>query len=437
MSKFAILFILFFFSGALSALFRSEVAFALYQTVYFINPENRWWAGDIPSIPYSYITVLLMAFLLVKNYKQLSMESPWLQQNIFLWMGALLALYHVTTLYALVPDAHMLHTTNFTKLLIIISIAYKLIRNEKALDLSIWAYLLGCTYIGYIATITGRNSGDRVEGIGMVDGLEANDTAAALVPAAVLLMYFAWQGNNKIRFVAVIMGALIANGLILINSRGAFVGVAVSLGFFLVFMIFSKFQEKGQKITAIFMIVLGLSGAFVLTDESFWERMSTLQNTEDKKASGSGRIVFWLATFDMLEEHPFGMGVKGYNILAPTFIDKEARGSVLNRSVHSLWFQGLSEVGWLGLVIFMVILVSLIKQSRQAKRHALSNKDYKIYFKLLALECALLGFLISGSFINRFRAEILYWMILLLMLAIKVYYQNSKKLGVKSFSCDD
>ncbi|MCL1476062.1 MAG: hypothetical protein MH219_00015 [Marinobacter sp.] len=60
----------------------------------------------------------------------------------------------------------------------------------------------------------------------------------------------------------------------------------------------------------------------------------------------------------------------------------------------------------------------------------LENEDNVSYFKLLALECALLGYLAAGSFINRFRAEILYWMILLLAIGINVYFLQRRKAKV-------
>jgi len=280
---------------------------------------------------------------------------------------------------------------------------------------------MGATYIGYLAWDTGRNDQGRVEGIGMVDAPDANDTAAALVPAAVILMYYAWMGNMKVRLLALFCGALIANGLVLINSRGAFLGVVVSLSIFLFFMLFSRYQHKGQRAAAILMMVIGLSGGLYVTDDLFWERMRTLQS-EDQNVSGASRMTFWFVTFDMLDDHPMGVGINGYQTLSPIYMDEQTRGGVEHRAVHSLWFQGLAELGWAGLVLFLLMLLSLYRLSAKAKRFVLDRQRTEAYFKLLALECALLGYLAAGTFIDRFRAEILYWMILFLAAAINVYY---------------
>ena len=425
MSKVALLFLSVFFVGIIAAFFSNGAfAFVLYQLVYFLNPENRWWSVDIPELRYSFITAALMMSMLVFKYREYSSNSPWKEQTTLKWMAALLIMYYIAYTFALSPPHHDKYTFDLTKRIIIIFVAYKLINTEAMLNICIWSYLTGCAYIGYVAASTGRNSGIRVEGIGMVDSLDANGTAASLVPAAVLLMYYAWQGNNKVRLIAVFMGAIIANGLVLINSRGSFLGMVVSLGIFLIYMVFSRYQRMGQRTMSVFLIIFGLSGALYVTDDSFLERMSTLSRGQD--GAKTNRTVFWLKTFDMLKDHPLGLGVYGYNTLAPLYMDDETRGGITQRSVHSLWFQGLSEVGWIGFGIFIGMLYSLFKLSRKVKKFLLEKKDYKNYFKIIALECALIGFLVAGTFLNRFRAEILYWMMLFLMLAIKLYYLQQK-----------
>ncbi|WP_418140123.1 O-antigen ligase family protein [Marinobacter sp. MA] len=423
MSKFALLFLMFFFGGVIAALTYSGVAaFVVYQIVYFFNPDNRWWASNIPGLRYSMIGALLMLYALAIRYKHYSQLSPWKDMPPLKWLVAVLVMYYVTYTWALDPASHQRFTFEFLKLVVIVFVAYKLIHSEQALKVCLWVYILGCAYIGYIARSTGRNSAGRVEGIGMVDSLDANDTAAALAPAGVLLLYFAWVGDKKIRILAVICGALIANGLVLINSRGSFLACVVSLAIFILFMVFSRYQRKGQRWTAVFMVVFGLSGALYVTDDQFWERMGTLKEIEDQETSGSSRMAFWWTTFDMLEDNPMGLGINGYNLLAPQYMDEQTRGGVEFRSVHSMWFQGLSELGYLGFGFFCCMLGSLYLLARKAKKFVIEKGDSDAYFQILAIECALIAYLVAGTFVNRFRAEILYWMILFLAVAINVYY---------------
>ncbi|MCK7548612.1 O-antigen ligase family protein [Marinobacter koreensis] len=438
MSKFALLFLSLFFGGVFFALFiNGAAAFILYEFVYFLNPDNRWWSAQIPGISYSFIASVLMLYALVVKYRFYTEKSPWGEQPAFKWMVLILTMYYLIAPFALSPAMHHTFTFNLTKLFVIIFVAYKLIHSEKLLNLAIWAYVLGATYIGYLATITGRNEFARVEGIGLVDAPDANDTAAAIVPAVVFLMYFAWLGNKKVKLLCVICGALIANGLVLINSRGAFLGVVGGAGLFLLFMLFSLKQRKGQRSMAILIVFLGLSGGLYVTDDQFWSRMQTLEKLDNQEESGSSRVNYWLTTFDMMEEHPMGMGVFGYNVLSPQYLTEEQVGPKGNRAVHSSWFQGLSEIGWLGIGIFFIFLASLYKISRKAKQWVIENGNSESYFHLLALECAFISYLIPATFINRFRAEILYWMILFLLIGIKVYFLQPRKKAIEDKSPAD
>jgi len=419
MSKFALLFIMVFFGGVIATFsYSASSAVILYQLVYFLNPDNRWWSSDIPGLSYSFITAILMMLALAVHYRKYSQLSPWRQQPWIKWMLALLALYYIISTIALVPSIHDRFTFDFLKLIITVLVAYKLVHSKSVLHASIWAYLIGATYIGYLATVTGRNSGNRVEGIGLVDSPDANGTAAALVPAAALLMYYAWLGNKRVKLLCVFCGALIANGLVLINSRGAFLGGVVGGGVFLLYMIFSRHRREGQRVMAIAIIVLAMGGGYYVTDDQFWERMDTINDGSETQASEGGRVNFWVMTFEMAKDYPYGVGVHGYNQLAEFYLGEKFR----NKSVHSLWFQGLSEVGWVGIGLFFLMLLSLYQISRKAIKYLISIGNYEEYFLVRALQCALLSYLVSGSFINQFRAVILYWMILLLGCAVNVYY---------------
>jgi hypothetical protein len=439
MSKFALLFIVVFLGGIGATVWQhSAFAFVLYELVYFLNPADRWWGSHIPGISYSFLASVLMLGILLLRYRTLSPKSPWMAHPAFKWMALLLASYYLVNLWAKVPQTHGEFTFIFMKLMVIVFVAYKLLDSEKALNYAIWGYVIGCAYIGYEATITGRNSGVRLEGIQLPQSGDANSVAATLVPVCSILLYMVWVGGRKVKILCVVFGALIANALVLLNSRGAFLGVLSSAGLFALFMIFSRYRQKGQRAAAVLLVIMGISGGLYVTDDIFWERMGTLQNIESRE-SGSGRIKFWLAALEMSKDHPLGMGVNGFNSLARFFLTDEERGGTEFRSVHSLWFQGLTEIGWPGLVFFLLMLLGVYRISRLARKRLLEAGERTKYFKLLALECALLGFLVAGTFINQFRAEILYWMTLLVAVAGKVYYlqplaeeqQQKKKVSLK------
>lgn len=419
MSKFVIFFILVYITGLLGTfLYHSSAAFMLYQMVYLINPENQWWYSQVPSLRYSFITAVVMILALLFNYRRLTAQAPWTELPVLKWWLLFLLLHYITAFWAVNPLIHNMFSFEFFKSTIIFMVAFKLLHSEKHLDLSLWVYMLGCTYMGYIVRSVGRNVNGRVEGIGMIDtGGDPNLFAAVVVPSLVVMLYFAWQGNWKVRLIIVVCSAFVVNTLVLINSRGAFLGAMAGCGLFICFMLFSRFQKAGQRATAIFIIVAGLAGAYSLTDASFWQRMQTLQVDEDgqRGGDGRGRIDYWFSTFDMLEDHKLGMGIGGFQTVSEVYLERV-------KVPHSMWFQVLGEFSWHGLALYLTMLLSVLRFSYLTKQYLIKNKEPEKYFKVVMLECALLSFLVTGSFIDRARAEILYWLILYLSVAGNVFY---------------
>ena len=119
MSKFALLFLSVFFVGIAAALISNGAfAFVIYQLIYFLNPENRWWAADIPGLRYSFVSVVLMMGLLLLKYREFSASSPWRDQPALKWMAGLLVMYYLGYFFALSLPHHDKYTFEFTKLII-------------------------------------------------------------------------------------------------------------------------------------------------------------------------------------------------------------------------------------------------------------------------------------------------------------------------------
>jgi O-antigen ligase len=412
-------------AGFIGGIVRNPIfAFVLYEAVYFFHPEQRWWGRLVPDISYSFYVVLLMMFLVLINAKKLK-DNKVLASPQFRWMYLFVFLFAVAYFYAVLPERHYDAMINFLKLLIIMSLAYKLCSSREQLDYTIFGYIFGAWYVSFMAFQLGRNAGDRVEGIGTVDAPDSNGIAAAIAPSLVLCLYFFWVSKNWIlRSLVVLAGVFIANALVLINSRGAFLAVVAGLIFFMYHMYFSSAKRRYQKSTAFFITVAGLAGALYLMDEGFIERMQTIKQTEvnEEQESGATRMVFWTAAWDMAKDHPWGAGYKGFNYYAPYYIPKDINvGGKRTRTVHSSWFEALSEVGYLGLMVFILMLYTSYQTLNKCKKVLHDNNEIDEYYKMIALQGAIIVFIVAMSFLNRMRAEVLYWLILYSACAYNIY----------------
>jgi len=406
-------------------------AFVLYEVIYFMYPENRHWGSMLPNISFSFYTVILMFIGLIYSFKE-SKKNPIFSPPQMKWVYFILLGYGLTSFWAVLPEHHHNALTSFFKLVIIISIAYKLIDTIAKLDYAIWGYLFGCWYLGFVTFQTGRNSGTRVEGIGTVDATEANGIAALIAPSIVMLLYYFWISKAKWQKVIFIIGGVfVANAIVLINSRGSFLAVVASVGYFMLYMYFSKHKVGFQKMTAVVITTVGLSGVVYLADDTFMDRLYTMTETkvDVEKQSGSTRTIFWSSAWEMTKDYPAGLGAHGFNYYAPLYIPEEVNvgGRGRNRTVHSTWFEALTELGYYGLFCLIGLLSATFFSTRACKKALIKKEDFENYYKIIAIEAMLISFIVAATFINRFRAEALYWLILYSACAYNIFilrYRN-------------
>lgn len=406
-------------------------AFPLYQLVYFFSPGQRWWSSSIPSLSYSKFTVLLMLVMFFIGFKKYSSNKVF---NVpqFKWIYLILITYFIAAIDPILPFFHTDTTINFLKLVIIITIAYKVVTHEKQLKIIVWTYVAGCWYMSFYIFQIGRNAGDRVEGIGTVDAPTSNAIAAALAPSVVLCLYRFWAATSwHGRIFIAVVGAFIANAIVLINSRGSFLAVSVSILYFITYLFFSKMQKKYQKLTVIWIVIFGLSGALYIVDASFIERMSSITEVkkDTEKENAATRTIFWAAAWDMAKDYPLGVGSRGFEYYAPIYIPKNVdTGKSRNRAVHSTWFQALSENGYLGLIFLIALIISCFRANKACKKIFMKSKDIHRYFFVVAIEATLVSFLVSMTFINRYAAEVLFWLILFSACAYNIYVNKKDEL---------
>lgn len=419
MSKFGLLFLLVLSYGCYLMLTTGPVVgIYLYELVYFLRPDFRWWGAGIPSLSYSFLIIIFTFLMYVVHIKKVSKTSV-IKQPEFRWLGFMMLVYIGVSLVAVNKGMHKTFLIELLKSFVILFLFIKLIDNKEKLHKALAAYLVGCAYIGWEAYRVGRNAQGRVEGIGVVDAPDSNGVAATMVAAIPIMVYFFWRMEWKWKICVMVLGALIANGLVLINSRGAFLGAAAGAGFIFLHLIFSKYKLPKQKLMVTLMLVAGAVAVVQVTDKAFWDRMYTIKTTASKDSEGSGgkRINYWLATFDMVEDYPLGLGIYGYQTVSPLYLTDESyfetykHDGVKVRAVHSMWFQALSEIGWVGVIAFFMALARLGWRQRQMKKFLISENRIQDYYLVVAIQAGLLSFLVAGTFIDAFRHNILYWFI--------------------------
>ena len=127
------------------------------------------------------------------------------------------------------------------------------------------------------------------------------------------------------------------------------------------------------------------------------------------------------------EKQIYDAGYRTFNILADFYIPKDINtGGHRARAVHSTWFEVLTEMGYHGLLFFILMLWACYKGNKKARAVLRRQNKVDAYFLVFAIEAALITYLVAVTFLNRSRAEILYWLVLFCAVAYNIYYLKNK-----------
>ena len=103
------------------------------------------------------------------------------------------------------------------------------------------------------------------------------------------------------------------NLIILANSRASFLAVVV-------IAILSLIWIKGKLRFYVFLgLIAGVGLVFMLANEQFWERQSTIQNYKDE-GSAMSRFYLWNGAIEMWKDNPIGLGGEGFEELIITTV---------------------------------------------------------------------------------------------------------------------
>jgi probable O-glycosylation ligase (exosortase A-associated) len=184
-------------------------------------------------------------------------------------------------------------------------------------------------------------------------------------------------------------------------SRGGFVAAGV-IG------LLTLYRSPHRIRASIGIVVLAILVSSVMP-QRFWDRMGTITaSSEELDASARGRLHFWEVATAMANAKPFtGVGFNGFERSYSSYDTTKDFGE--DRSVHSVWFGLISELGYTGLLLFVAILLSGIWSCRQVgviARRDPSRSDLGYYAQ--ALSTSLIVFAAGGTFLPAQYNEMLW-----------------------------
>jgi len=417
-------FLLLIASGLPVILFRPFFGLLMWCWVAYMLPHKLGW-GMIAHWPIAAAVgaLALLAWLFSKEPKKIPINAIVVVYfTMMLWW---VASYFINerTPYAIQQFDKVMKIQLFTVLTMI------MVNSKQRLNALVAVISLSIAFFGVkggIFTLL-SGGGDRVWGppSGFFEGNnELGLTLLTILPLLRFLQLQATKSWQKHALTASMLFCFVA--ALGTHSRGALLAAAAMSAFF--------WWKSPSKMPILLAGVILIPTLYFFMPESWHERMSTIKvedsgggeqefyrNTDtstwcgqmtDKiqrhDLSAGGRVNAWCFAFNVALHHPVGGGFDAFNpesflIYAPDPTDFH--------DAHSIYFKILGEHGFIGLALFLTLLV--LSWFRAGKLQKLATQKNMIWAAQLAamMQVSLLAFCVGGVFLGLCYFDLLYHLI--------------------------
>lgn len=401
-----IAFFIFFWTGCCASLLNPIWGLITYIVVYQTDPTDTWWGMPIAEIGvrFSLLAALSTFAGLVLGQKYLPKGRPMF--STWEWGVVLLFVFGALNIVLGIGFSATARTEfeKFWKVLLFTLILCRLASDRRNFTMILWALVVGSLYLGYDAYFAPSKAFvlGRLENVGGPDFSTTSGAAAhmsAMLPliGAMFLVAKRWP----LKALAIVSGILTVNTVIMCRTRSAFIGIL--FGIATAFMIAPRI--KRYRIKAL--LVLGCIGAFALADDHFWIRMNTLtdQKALDTDLATVSRKEIWIASMDIIADHPLGVGVGNFTRIIGDYDRRHNK-----RSSHNSLIVSFTELGVHGGVLFLVLVaMSLWYLKRAYKLSKWSDNPHDTQMFAYGLLISMVTYFITALGTQRFYCESFWW----------------------------
>jgi putative inorganic carbon (hco3(-)) transporter len=392
----AILFLLVFLSS-LPFIFVSPFYGVLIWYAYSFGGFQTLTWGALNNLYLAYVITILtgISWIFSRTEKTRLPVTPLVVLTLLfsLWMT-------ITSSFALGPAEVVWGRWVFVhKVLLMCLVGYALTTTRERVNQLVWVVVLAIGFWGVKGALSFilRGGGGTVGIHGPEGGVTAanNEFGIALVMILPLLFY-QWHiaSNRHLRRGLMVMGFLVSLAIIFTYSRGALVSLC-AMGALL------WLRARAKVATGVLILVVGLF-VYSFVPQHWFDRMETIQTYEDDP-SATGRLSYWKIALRIAELHPV-MGGGFWVTYSPDITNAMLQGTnlprlTIPRAAHSIWFETLSEHGWVGFAFFVAIAGYSLFNCSWLIRHTRGRPDFAWAHVLGKMgQCALVGYWAGGTF---------------------------------------
>jgi hypothetical protein len=403
-----ILYLALFVSAVLgSILFNPLIGMTGYLITYHINPLTHWWGEYIPASIERYSLILGVA-----TFIGMMLHKSKLKFTRMIEAQEILLILFVGLCWLSIPLGFDLgvgideHVIKMTKIGVIVLMASHLITDIRRYEMIVYIFIFTGLFLGietYNAPTWYFAHGRLGQGVGGSDLSNGNMLAAHFIMVLSLIGGMFIKGGWKTKLLCSASAVFMLNGIVLIRSRGSFLGLlacAMSAVFF------TKNVSRKKIIICLLAVIIG---GVTLMDTGFLERMKLIQfDTEKMESSARSRVDVWLSSIKMVSDYPLGVGV-GNTIRLVGQYDPSHEGL----DTHNTYLRCLTDIGFQGLLVLLLLIANAFRilSSISKDIEQLKNKE-TFFWHIYGVKIGLIAYLTVVFFVSATYTEDFYWFLM-------------------------
>jgi len=272
--------------------------------------------------------------------------------------------------WALDKEAHLELRDIYVKFIFVIVMVVKCIETDEHLRHFLWAHVLGCFYLGWLAFTS--YAGGRLDGVGGPGIDESNAAALQMVTGILIAASLFLVSSRNARIALFVVIPIMVNGLVTTISRSGFLAAAVGG------LAYIAFAPQRHRWTIRVLSVLAVVLFVMLTNQTYWDRIATIKHGGEQIEgvdTGGGRLEIVAAQWRMFQGRPFGCGHMCTTVLSPSYID----ASLLSggaRASHNTFMTMLVDHGIVGVTFYVAMLVWLVRSLLVMRQRVAGRSDF-------------------------------------------------------------
>lgn len=364
------------------------VGLLVWSWIGYMNPHRLTY-----GFAYSFPWVMLIAIVTLVSLA-ISKESkkiPWSTVSVLLalfllWTG-------FTTYFAVMQDSAWDKWQQLAKTLVMVFVTLMLVNTRKRMDWLVWVIAVSLGFYGIkggLFTMLGGGASHVLGPAGSFIG-ENNSIALALCMTLPFMRYLQLHSAGKLVRVGLGVSMLLTGIAVLgTYSRGGLIALVVVASALVL-------KSRGRVAIVATMLMVGLI-AWHFMPPQWTERMDTLQHATETD-SAETRIQSWEFSANVALHRPLLGG--GFNIYeSRPMWQRYGPEGAKPRAVHSIYFRILGEQGFVGLALFLGLLVASWRNCSRARKRTRQIGDMKWAFDLASmLQVSLVAFAAAGAFL--------------------------------------